>query len=121
MVEGEISNYRPAPSGHVYFTLKDAEAQLPVVLFRRHCHAAAFPSEDGLHVLVRGRVSVYEQRGQMQLVAETMEPVGAGSLQLALNSSKRDSRPKASLTRSASGRCPSFPAPRALSPRPPEL
>ncbi len=82
-VEGEISNYRPAPSGHVYFTLKDAEAQLPIVLFRRQAMLLRFRPEDGLHVLVRGRVSVYEQRGQMQLVAETMEPVGAGSLQLA--------------------------------------
>lgn len=82
-VEGEISNYRPAPSGHVYFTLKDADAQLPVVLFRRQAMLLRFRPEDGLHVLARGRVSVYEQRGQMQLVAETMEPVGAGSLQLA--------------------------------------
>jgi len=82
-IEGEISNYRPAPSGHVYFTLKDADAQLPVVLFRRQAMLLRFRPEDGLHVLVRGRVSVYEQRGQMQLVAETMEPVGTGSLQLA--------------------------------------
>jgi len=52
-VEGEISNYRPAPSGHVYFTLKDAEAQLPVVLFRRHAMLLRFRPEDGLHVLVR--------------------------------------------------------------------
>jgi exodeoxyribonuclease VII large subunit len=87
-VEGEISNYRPAPSGHVYFTLKDAEAQLPVVLFRRQAMLLRFRPEDGLHVLVRGRVSVYEQRGQMQLVAETMEPVGAGSLQLAFEQLK---------------------------------
>jgi exodeoxyribonuclease VII large subunit len=82
-VEGEISNCRSAPSGHIYFTLKDAEAQLPVVLFRRQALLLRFRPEDGLHVLVRGRVSVYEQRGQMQLVAETLEPVGAGSLQLA--------------------------------------
>jgi len=87
-VEGEISNYRPAPSGHVYFTLKDAEAQLPIVLFRRQATLLRFRPEDGLHVLVRGRVSVYEQRGQMQLVAETMEPVGAGSLQLAFEQLK---------------------------------
>ncbi|HEY1208095.1 MAG TPA: exodeoxyribonuclease VII large subunit [Terracidiphilus sp.] len=87
-VEGEISNYRPAPSGHVYFTLKDAEAQLGVVLFRRQAMLLRFRPEDGLHVLVRGRVSVYEQRGQMQLVAETMEPVGAGSLQLAFEQLK---------------------------------
>jgi exodeoxyribonuclease VII large subunit len=87
-VEGEISNLRPAPSGHVYFTLKDAEAQLPIVLFRRQAQLLRFRPEDGLHVLVRGRVSIYEQRGQMQLVAETMEPVGAGSLQLAFEQLK---------------------------------
>ncbi len=88
-VEGEISNFRPAPSGHVYFTLKDAGAQLPIVLFRRQAMLLRFRPEDGLHVLVRGRVSVYEQRGQMQLVAETMEPVGAGSLQLAFEQIKQ--------------------------------
>ena len=87
-VEGEISNLRPAPSGHIYFTLKDADAQLPVVLFRRQALLLRFRPEDGLHVLARGRVSVYEQRGQMQLVAETMEPVGAGSLQLAFEQLK---------------------------------
>ncbi len=82
-VEGEVSNYRPAPSGHVYFTLKDGDAQLPVVLFRRQAMLLRFRLEDGLQILVRGRVSVYEQRGQMQLVAEFIEPVGAGSLQIA--------------------------------------
>jgi len=87
-VEGEISNFRPAPSGHVYFTLKDANAQLPIVLFRRQAMLLRFRPADGLHVLVRGKVSVYEQRGQMQLVAETMEPVGAGSLQLAFEQLK---------------------------------
>lgn len=87
-VEGEISNCRPAASGHVYFTLKDAGAQLPVVLFRRQAVLLRFRPEDGLHVLVRGKVSIYDQRGQMQLVAETMEPVGAGSLQLAFEQLK---------------------------------
>ncbi|MGC2616499.1 MAG: exodeoxyribonuclease VII large subunit, partial [Terracidiphilus sp.] len=64
-VEGEISNCRPAPSGHLYFTLKDAEAQLPVVLFRRQVLLLRFKPEDGMHVLVRGRASVYAQRGQL--------------------------------------------------------
>ncbi len=82
-VEGEISNCRPASSGHLYFTLKDADAQLPVVVFRRQAMLLRFRPEDGLHVLVRGRVSVYAQRGQLQLVGEVVEPVGAGSLQLA--------------------------------------
>jgi exodeoxyribonuclease VII large subunit len=87
-VEGEISNCRPAPSGHLYFTLKDADAQMPVVLFRRLALLLRFKPEDGLHVLVRGRVSVYAQRGQLQLVGETIEPVGAGSLQLAFEQLK---------------------------------
>jgi exodeoxyribonuclease VII large subunit len=82
-VEGEISNLRSAPSGHTYFTLKDGEAQLPAVLFRRQASLLRFKPADGLHVLLRGKVSVYEQRGQMQLVAEFLEPVGAGSLQIA--------------------------------------
>jgi exodeoxyribonuclease VII large subunit len=82
-VEGEISNCRAAPSGHVYFTLKDGEAQLPVVLFRRQAQLLRFHPQDGLAVLVRGRVSVYESRGQLQLIAETLEPRGAGALQLA--------------------------------------
>ena len=87
-VEGEISNCRPAPSGHLYFTLKDAEAQLPVVLFRRQAMLLRFKPADGMHVLVRGRVSVYAQRGQLQLVGEAIEPVGAGSLQLAFEQLK---------------------------------
>jgi exodeoxyribonuclease VII large subunit len=87
-IEGEISNCRPAPSGHLYFTLKDEEAQLPVVLFRRQALLLRFKPADGLHVIVRGRVSVYAQRGQLQLVGETIEPVGAGSLQLAFEQLK---------------------------------
>src|SRR5580698_5460599 len=87
-VEGEISNCRTAPSGHVYFTLKDDEAQLPVVLFRRQAGLLRFRPADGLAVLVRGRVSLYESRGQLQLIAETMEPRGAGALQLAFEQLK---------------------------------
>lgn len=87
-VEGEISNLRSAPSGHVYFTLKDGDSQLPAVLFRRQASLLRFRPADGLHVLLRGKVSVYEQRGQMQLVAEFLEPVGAGSLQIAFEQLK---------------------------------
>ena len=82
-VEGEISNFRPSSAGHLYFTLKDESAQLSAVLFRRQALLLRFRPEDGLAVRVRGSVSIYEQRGQLQLVAETMEPVGIGSLQLA--------------------------------------
>jgi exodeoxyribonuclease VII large subunit len=87
-VEGEISNFRSAPSGHTYFTLKDGDSQLSAVLFRRQATLLRFRPEDGLHVLVRGKVSVFEQRGQMQLIAEFMEPVGAGSLQIAFEQLK---------------------------------
>jgi exodeoxyribonuclease VII large subunit len=87
-VEGEISNCRPAPSGHIYFTLKDGEAQLPVVLFRRQASLLRFRPGDGLAILVRGRVSLYESRGQLQLIAETMEPRGTGTLQLAFEQLK---------------------------------
>lgn len=87
-VEGEISNLRVAPSGHVYFTLKDGEAQLPAVLFRRQASLLRFKPQDGLQVLVRGKITIYEQRGQMQLLGETMEPMGAGSLQLAFEQLK---------------------------------
>lgn len=82
-VEGEVSNLRVAPSGHLYFTLKDGDSQLPVVIFRRQAILLRFRPTDGMQVLVRGKVSVYEQRGQMQLIAEFMEPRGAGSLQIA--------------------------------------
>ena len=87
-VEGEVSNLRLAPSGHLYLTLKDAEAQLPVVMFRRQAMLLRFRPEDGLHLLARGKVSIYSQRGQLQLIAETFEPVGAGSLQLAFEQLK---------------------------------
>jgi exodeoxyribonuclease VII large subunit len=88
-VEGEISNCRPAPSGHVYFTLKDGDAQLPIVLFRRQAQLLRFRPTDGLAVLVRGRISVYESRGQLQLIAETLEPRGSGALQLAFEQLKQ--------------------------------
>ena len=88
-VAGEISNCRPAASGHIYFTLKDGEAQLPIVLFRRQAQLLRFRPQDGLAVLVRGRISVYESRGQLQLIAETMEPRGTGALQLAFEQLKK--------------------------------
>lgn len=82
-VEGEVSNCRPAASGHVYFTLKDGDAQLPVVMFRRQAALLGFKLKDGLAVEVRGRIAVYETRGQIQLIAETLRPRGTGALQLA--------------------------------------
>lgn len=91
-VEGEISNLRNAGSGHLYFTLKDEQGQIPVVLFRRQALLLRFRPEAALHVLVRGRISIYEDRGQLQLIAETIEPIGAGSLQFAFEQLKQKLR-----------------------------
>ena len=88
-VEGEICDLRPAASGHIYFTLKDEEGQISAVLFRRQASLLRFRPENGLYVLLRGRLSLYEQRGQIQIVAEHVEPMGAGSLQLAFEQVKR--------------------------------
>jgi len=82
-VEGEISNFRAPPSGHLYFTLKDESSQIRAVLFRMQARSLRFLPEDGLHVVCRGRVSLYEKRGDYQLIVETMDPKGVGALQLA--------------------------------------
>jgi exodeoxyribonuclease VII large subunit len=87
-VEGEISNWRPAASGHCYFTLKDRDAQLSVVIFRRQASLLRFAPKDGDAVRLRGQLSVYESRGQMQLVAEWMEQVGMGALLAAVRELK---------------------------------
>ena len=79
-VEGEISNWRPAGSGHCYFTVKDAGAQLSAVLFRRQAALLRFRPTDGDAVRLHGQLSVYESRGQMQLIVEWMEQVGFGAL-----------------------------------------
>src|SRR5882762_10477061 len=82
-VEGEISNLRIPDSGHLYFTLKEESAQIRVVMFRSSAKLLRFRPENGLHVTVRGRITVYEDRGELQISAEFMEPQGAGALQLA--------------------------------------
>jgi exodeoxyribonuclease VII large subunit len=87
-VEGEISNFRAPDSGHLYFTLKDGNAQIRVVMFRSAARLLRFRPADGLQVVVRGRVTVYEDRGELQISAETVEPKGAGSLQLAFEQLK---------------------------------
>ena len=82
-VEGEISNLRIPPSGHIYFTLKDESSQIRAVLFRMQARRLRFIPEDGLQIVCRGRVSLYEKRGDYQLILESMEPKGMGALQLA--------------------------------------
>src|SRR5260370_2851691 len=87
-VEGEVSNLRIPDSGHLYFTLKEESAQIRVVMFRSSAKLLRFRPENGLHVTVRGRITVYEDRGELQISAEFMEPQGAGALQLAFEQLK---------------------------------
>jgi len=87
-VEGEISNYRPAESGHLYFTMKDGSAQLRVVMWRTQARLLRFRPENGLQVIARGRVTIYDERGDLQFQAEHLEPKGAGALQIAFEQLK---------------------------------
>src|SRR5579872_1298207 len=88
-VTGEVSNLRAAGSGHLYFTLKDETAQLRAVCFRNQARYLKFKPQDGLAVIARGRLSVYEPRGEYQLSVEFLEPAGLGALQLAFEQLKQ--------------------------------
>lgn len=106
-VEGELSNFRAPSSGHWYFTLKDSGTQIRAVMFRSARQLVRFAPEDGLQVVCRGRITVYEPRGEYQVVVGAMEPKGLGALQLAFEQLKQrlhqeglfDSRHKKALPR----------------------
>src|SRR6202166_2650198 len=87
-VEGEVSNFRAPDSGHLYFTLKDGNAQIRVVMFRSAARLLRFRPGDGMQVVARGRVTIYEERGELQIAAEYLEPKGAGGLQVAFEQLK---------------------------------
>lgn len=82
-VQAEISNFKAHTSGHFYFSLKDAKSQISAVMFRGSNARLKFKPTDGLEVIIRGRITVYEPRGNYQILCESMEPVGAGALQKA--------------------------------------
>ncbi|HSG01804.1 MAG TPA: exodeoxyribonuclease VII large subunit, partial [Vicinamibacterales bacterium] len=88
-VEGEVSNCRKWSSGHIYFTLKDDGAQLRAVVFRMTARQLKFDLEDGMHVVARGRIGVYEVKGDYQLICDAVEPHGLGALQAAFDQLKR--------------------------------
>lgn len=81
-VEGEISNLRIPPSGHIYLTLKDDFSQIRAVLFKMQARFLRFRPEDGLFVICHGRIGVYEKRGEYQIILDAIEPKGIGALQL---------------------------------------
>ncbi len=88
-VQGEISNFKPHTSGHFYFSLKDRDSQISCVMFRGFNSRLKFKPENGVEVLIRGKVTVYEPRGNYQVFCELMEPVGAGALQFAFEQLKK--------------------------------
>jgi exodeoxyribonuclease VII large subunit len=88
-IEGEISNFRVPASGHYYFVLKDEHSQVRAVMFRSQHRWLRFQPEDGLHVLCQARISVYEPRGEYQLLVDALEPRGIGALQLAYDQLRR--------------------------------
>src|SRR5919198_467710 len=88
-VEGELSNCRVWNTGHLYFTLKDESSQLRGFMFRSTLRYLKFKPVDGLRIVARGRMSVYEPKGEYQLVCEHLEPQGLGALQLAFEQLKQ--------------------------------
>jgi len=88
-VVGEVSNARLAPSNHLYFTLKDARSAVSAVMFKSAHRRLRFRVEDGMEIIVRGRIDLYEARGALQFYAEEIEPRGAGALQVAFEQLKQ--------------------------------
>jgi len=108
-VEGEISNFRAHNSGHWYFTLKDEFAQLRAACYRSSNQRIRFRIEDGMQVRARGRLSVYEPKGEYQLIADSLEPVGAGALQLAFEQTKARLQAEGLFARELKRAIPLFP------------
>ena len=109
LVAGEISNLHAAGSGHLYFTLKDERSQLRCAMFRSAAQLLVFRPTDGQEVIVHGRVSLYPERGDLQLYVDALEPQGRGALQLAFEQLKARLAAEGSSRSAANGRCRSFP------------
>jgi exodeoxyribonuclease VII large subunit len=88
-VVGEVSSFKPWRSGHWYFDLKDEQAVLPAVMFKGNCGRVRFELQDGMKVLLRGRVSVYAPQSKIQILVEEIEPIGKGALALAFEQLKK--------------------------------
>jgi exodeoxyribonuclease VII large subunit len=108
-VEGELSNFTRAHSGHLYFDLKDERSQLRAVMWRSQAQKVPFELESGLQVVCRGRITVYERRGQYQFQAELIEPKGKGALQLAFEQLKEKLNKEGLFLPENKKRLPAFP------------
>ena len=109
-IEGEISNIRAPSSGHLYFTLKDSQSQLRGVLFRSGALRLRFALQEGLSVIARGRISVYEPRGEYQLIVDSLDPKGVGAFQLAFEQLKERLSQEGLFDEARKRRLPSFPS-----------
>ena len=89
-IEGELSNFRPASSGHWYFTLKDRDAVIQGVMFKYRASQINFKPSDGIKIIVRGNISVYSKRGTYQIICDSMEKAGEGDILAMLEQRKRD-------------------------------
>jgi len=110
LVEGEVSNCSVPQSGHHYFTLKDSDAQLRAVMFRSQARLLRFRLENGQQVICRGRVSLYRQRGELQLIVEGIEPAGLGGLQLAFEQLREKLQAEGLFAAERKRPLPAFPA-----------
>ncbi|EUJ51201.1 exodeoxyribonuclease VII large subunit [Paenilisteria rocourtiae] len=109
-VKGEISNFKQPISGHMYFTLKDEGAELRCVMFQKSAAKLGFKPEDGMQILLTGRVSVFSKGGRYQLYAEWMEPDGIGSLYIKLEQLKKQLELEGLFAQNRKRALPSFPA-----------
>ena len=108
-VSGEISNYRKAASGHIYFTLKDESAVIKAVLFKGYQQNIHFKTGDGLKVIAHGNIDVFDKRGEYQIIIDLMEPEGIGALQLAFEKLKQRLQQEGLFDESHKKKIPAFP------------
>lgn len=108
-VSGEISNFVKHSSGHWYFTLKDASAQLSAVMFRGNAMSTFFRPQNGMEVVCRGRITVYEPRGNYQIIVSDMQPRGEGALQVAYEKLKRQLHAEGLFDESRKQALPAYP------------
>ncbi|HEY5599532.1 MAG TPA: exodeoxyribonuclease VII large subunit, partial [Candidatus Manganitrophaceae bacterium] len=108
-VEGEVANLKIPSSGHAYFTLKDARSQIRTIIFRSHGRFLKFTPKEGQSVLIRGHVTLYDVKGEYQLIVDYIEPRGAGALQAAFEALKEKLRAEGLFDASRKKPIPSFP------------
>ena len=110
LVQGELASMSRPLSGHAYFTLKDSQSQLRCVMFRPSARALKFSPPEGMEVICRGRISVYPQRGDLQMIVEGIEPVGIGGLQLAFQQLQEKLEKEGLFAASRKQSLPAFPS-----------